>query len=517
MTKRIISILIASLMLITIIPLSTASAESKYFLCDVNNDSKITAADARLTLRYSVELETFADHQIFSADCAEPIGKITAADARLILRISVELDSVPVHTCNFTRVKILVVPTCTTEGEKELFCDCGNSYIEKIPANGHKNTTTLPGKPATCKEVGLTDGIKCLDCETVIQVQQATKKAPHNYKETINENATAYKYGKKTLKCTICGYSFSTRYAATNHTYSNTTITAETGIKCTNPSCCGKEIIPSFNTLVNKIKSETHTFKSFQKTMNTSSKADIKAGSLLYEGMAAVFRDMLEKEVPATNETVYTELNTIARYITNKNYPLIGTSVVSTLKDTDINNITTSVVDLKSDFLDKLPSSYTASNGTVVDLTSIKNTASGNVLKVSVEVIPENSTIANPPSETAPATRIAYANLSSTIREFSKELDFANLAGDDAAISRFMSSDINATSTCVVDYYFKIGATPDDYRVIAAKYNSSADMKTFLNIFFDDDGNRQEKPTLTISIDADYCQENYFFFTPYFK
>lgn len=59
---------------------------------DVNDDGKITAADARLVLRHSASLEMLPDSVIPNAD-ADGNGRITAADARLILRVSANLDS----------------------------------------------------------------------------------------------------------------------------------------------------------------------------------------------------------------------------------------------------------------------------------------------------------------------------------------------------------------------------------------------------------------------------------------
>lgn len=57
---------------------------------DVDFDEKITAADARLVLRASVELEELTETQAYLGDIDEN-GKITAADARAILRYSVGL------------------------------------------------------------------------------------------------------------------------------------------------------------------------------------------------------------------------------------------------------------------------------------------------------------------------------------------------------------------------------------------------------------------------------------------
>ena len=82
MTKRIVSILLAVMMILTVLPVSMASA---VILGNLNDDPKITAADARIALRASVNLETLTAEQEIAADVNFD-GKITAADARLILR-----------------------------------------------------------------------------------------------------------------------------------------------------------------------------------------------------------------------------------------------------------------------------------------------------------------------------------------------------------------------------------------------------------------------------------------------
>ena len=60
---------------------------------DIDNNGKLTAADARLALRASVGLEDFpADSRSFTAADVDRSGTITAADARLILRAVVLLE-----------------------------------------------------------------------------------------------------------------------------------------------------------------------------------------------------------------------------------------------------------------------------------------------------------------------------------------------------------------------------------------------------------------------------------------
>lgn len=60
-------------------------------LGDVNIDGSVTAADARLALRSSANLEKLDKIQTFLADVNKD-GKVTAADARQILRVSAKLD-----------------------------------------------------------------------------------------------------------------------------------------------------------------------------------------------------------------------------------------------------------------------------------------------------------------------------------------------------------------------------------------------------------------------------------------
>ena len=71
--------------------LVSAGAAQKVLLGDINKNGSIEAADARLALRFSVELEKFTDAQLIIAD-TDNNGKITASDARNILRYSVKLE-----------------------------------------------------------------------------------------------------------------------------------------------------------------------------------------------------------------------------------------------------------------------------------------------------------------------------------------------------------------------------------------------------------------------------------------
>ena len=64
----------------------------EYRLGDVNFDGRITAADARLALRFSAKLDVPTAEQFIVADVIDN-DKIESSDARLILRVSAKLAS----------------------------------------------------------------------------------------------------------------------------------------------------------------------------------------------------------------------------------------------------------------------------------------------------------------------------------------------------------------------------------------------------------------------------------------
>lgn len=65
--------------------------DKTYCRGDVNGDAVITAADARLALRYSAQLEVLLPVQLTAADVNSD-NTVTASDARTILRISANLE-----------------------------------------------------------------------------------------------------------------------------------------------------------------------------------------------------------------------------------------------------------------------------------------------------------------------------------------------------------------------------------------------------------------------------------------
>ncbi|MBR3869283.1 MAG: InlB B-repeat-containing protein [Clostridia bacterium] len=64
----------------------------EYTLGDVNGDNKVNAADARIVLRVSAQLENLEGDYLLAADINKD-GKINASDARKILRVSAQLET----------------------------------------------------------------------------------------------------------------------------------------------------------------------------------------------------------------------------------------------------------------------------------------------------------------------------------------------------------------------------------------------------------------------------------------
>lgn len=61
---------------------------------------------------------------------------LTAGAWRGIFQMEIKLETHVTHTHNYVET-ITKEPTCTETGEKTYTCDCGDSYTEEIPAKGH--------------------------------------------------------------------------------------------------------------------------------------------------------------------------------------------------------------------------------------------------------------------------------------------------------------------------------------------------------------------------------------------
>lgn len=86
-----------------------------------------------------------------------------------------------------------VAPTCTNEGYTVYKCSRCDATEKRdiLPALGH-TPVTVAGKTPTCTESGLTDGVVCEVCKTVITAQETVPALGHS--DADNDNT-----------CDICG------------------------------------------------------------------------------------------------------------------------------------------------------------------------------------------------------------------------------------------------------------------------------------------------------------------------
>lgn len=125
--------LICILLVFALLPCSClfASAVSAYSPGDVDGNGEIEAADARLALRFSLNLEQLDEKQVAAAD-VDGIAGIESSDARLILRAAVGLETLggEAHEHEFLWVEDIFA-TCSEDGYSIYQCRCGET--KKVP------------------------------------------------------------------------------------------------------------------------------------------------------------------------------------------------------------------------------------------------------------------------------------------------------------------------------------------------------------------------------------------------
>ena len=158
------------------------------------------------------------------------------------------------HTFIF---KSEIASTCTENGSKLYECYCGESYTETIPATNHVDAALHEEMPATCTQIGYTEGRYCSYCDFWVEGHEILPIIDHTYEATITTPNTCTENGIVTYKC-ICSKSYTEILPATNHI--NATVDNGTPATCTQtgfttgkycPDCDtwleGHEIIPTID------------------------------------------------------------------------------------------------------------------------------------------------------------------------------------------------------------------------------------------------------------------------------
>ena len=102
---------------------------------------------------------------------------------------------------------VVTAPTCTTEGYTTHTCTrCGDSYTDsKVSAKGH-TPTVLPAIPATCTDLGKTEGSKCSVCGEILVKQNTVAPLGHTEIAIPAKEATCTEAGLTAgTRCEVCG------------------------------------------------------------------------------------------------------------------------------------------------------------------------------------------------------------------------------------------------------------------------------------------------------------------------
>lgn len=108
-----------------------------------------------------------------------------------------------------------IAATCVKDGTITYTCHCGDTYTEAIPATGHNFCYRRAYIYPKCTTKGI-DEISCSCGEKIFEEKPAKG---HSYNETIVENPTCTKAGRKNIICRSCGDGWSVTIPAKGHTY----------------------------------------------------------------------------------------------------------------------------------------------------------------------------------------------------------------------------------------------------------------------------------------------------------
>ena len=544
MAKKLLSITLALLMVFTSAALLPAFAAGE-LIGDVDQDGSITSADARLALRGSVKLETLTVDFLNRAD-VDGNGKVESADARTILRASVKLDDITqadhehkvekweavtqdggasagchcgvCTKCGRTiygehdfEVEVTKEYTCTEDGagvETCVYCGLQGDTVE-IPASHEWVPVEGSEKPATCTENGSCE-YRCSRCN-----ETKTEVLPAGHKVSDEASCT------EPQKCIVCGEIFA---PALGHIYpEGAAITVTKGIRCLR---CGKVGLPSFNDLVNVLKDGTHSYTGFKYTSSTASEPKLTG---IMETLINIMISMKQITREEVNQLLSTSIGSDSSYsalvkdraITKNTYNLVGQDVVSALLETDPATVKTELVK-GIDFLSSLPDKYTNEKNKEEDLTKIKNTVIGDVLKVTVTLAPERYSEVVKTSGGSAISRID-SEISGSMNSLMEGMQGMNLdamgvedtGGDDlgSILSNAMKMTMDGVSDITVTYYFDALTNAP----IAAVYDGNMNVSFAMDLYITDDLEPSDKSTGSISIDSASHLLSYYFFDEYFN
>ena len=109
------------------------------------------------------------------------------------------------HEHDMSQHTIIRESSCLEEGLASSTCSiCGYSEEYTIERYDHFKVI-LEGREATCSETGLTSGMECIDCHTVLEEQEIIEKLPHTEQTVPGYAPTCTEEGLSDgVVCIIC-------------------------------------------------------------------------------------------------------------------------------------------------------------------------------------------------------------------------------------------------------------------------------------------------------------------------
>lgn len=296
------------------------------------------------------------------------------------------------------------------------------------------------------------------------------------------------------------------------HPVENDCITMEKGIVCSDPDCCGETLVPSFNELVNALKTpgSLNYYYGFAKNVTKTPKPECKPSSVLHLGLAEMMESLLADSIAPGEVVEYTDF-TDGRHVNNATFFVTGKEFVSNLTDEDIKSVTMEKMN-GIDFVKTLPSSYTSTDsGTVFDLSAYKSASVGDVYKVTVTLNTEKVTNTEMPDGTTPIEKIVNADYNKGLKDNMTSLNAA--FSEVPEMADMIGMEMEIATDCEIIYYF----TADTFEPVACVYNINMSTLSLMHTYFDNFLVKKDKPTTTLTIKSIAEQENYYFFNDFFK
>ena len=143
----------------------------------------------------------------------------------------------PEHTHSFGEWSVTKNATCTEDGVKVRYCNCGEKQSESIPTLNHTVVIDEAVAP-TCTEAGKTEGKHCSRCNKILEEQKEIPMTPHIYDDEHDKKCNVCNF-ERVINCAHDNPAKIEIIASVPATCQTTGLTE--GMKCT---ACGTMVVP---------------------------------------------------------------------------------------------------------------------------------------------------------------------------------------------------------------------------------------------------------------------------------